>query len=56
MHGNMPALQHTTTKISEFNPKTAQWAVKKACGPQESHCEKRYEIQGGGPEMAVMVG
>jgi len=30
--------------------------VKKVCGPQESFCEKRCEIQGGGQEMAVMVG
>jgi len=30
-------------------------AVKKVCGPQEDHCEKRCEIQGGGQEMAVMV-
>ena len=28
-------------------------AVKKECGPQG---EKRYEIQGGGQEIAVMVG
>jgi len=26
------------------------------CGPEEGHCEKRYEIQGGSQEMAVMVG
>jgi len=25
------------------------------CGPEEGHCEKRYEIQGGGQEMALMV-
>jgi len=24
--------------------------------PKEGHCEKRCEIQGGGQEMAVMVG
>jgi len=30
--------------------------VKKVCGPEEGHCEKRCEIQGGGQEMAVMVG
>ena len=30
-------------------------AVQKVWGPQEGHCEK-YEIQGGGQEMAVMVG
>jgi len=33
------------------NPK--QPAVKKGC---EAHCEKRFEIQGGSQEMAVMVG
>jgi len=37
------------------NPKTAQ-LQKRVCGPQEGHCEKRCEIQGGGQEMAVMVG
>ena len=31
-------------------------AVKKVCGPQKGYGEKRYEIQGGGQEMAVMVG
>ena len=31
-------------------------AVKKGCGPQKSYGEKRCEIQGGGQEMAVMVG
>ena len=30
--------------------------VKKECGPQKGYGEKRYEIQGGSPEMAVMVG
>jgi len=29
--------------------------VKKVCGPQEGHSEKRCDIQGGGQEMAVMV-
>ena len=36
------------------NPK--QPAVKKVCGPQRGYDEKRCEIQGGGQEMAVMVG
>ena len=36
------------------NPK--QPAVKKVCGPQKGYGEKRCEIQGGGQEMAVMVG
>ena len=30
--------------------------VKKECGPQKGQGEKRCEIQGGGQEMAVMVG
>ena len=31
-------------------------AVKKECGSQKGYGEKRCEIQGGGQEMAVMVG
>ena len=31
-------------------------AVKKGCSPQKGYGEKRCEIQGGGQEMAVMVG
>ena len=31
-------------------------AVKKECDPQKDYGEKRCEIQGGGQEMAVMVG
>ena len=31
-------------------------AVKKECGPEKGYGEKRCEIQGGGKEMAVMVG
>ena len=41
----------TEKKSFPVNPKTA--SCKKN---QESHCEKRCEIQGGGQEMAVMVG
>ena len=33
-----------------------QHSCKKRCGPQKGHGEKRCEIQGGGQEMAVMVG
>ena len=29
---------------------------KKVCSPQQGHCEKRCEIQGGGKEMAVTIG
>ena len=31
-------------------------AVKKVYGPQKGYGEKRCEIQGGGQEMAMMVG
>ena len=31
-------------------------AVKKVCSPQKGYDEKRCKIQGGGQEMAVMVG
>jgi len=31
-------------------------AVKKSVQPQKGHSEKRCGIQGGGQEMAVMVG
>ena len=31
-------------------------AVKKECGLQKGYGEKRCDIQGGGQEMAVMVG
>ena len=33
-----------------------QPSCKKRCAPQKGHGEKRCEIQGGGQEMAVMVG
>jgi len=29
--------------------------VKKVCGPQEGHCKKRCEIQGGDQEMAWLM-
>jgi len=38
----------------KFNPNSP--TVKKVCSPEESHCKKRCEIQGGGQEMALMVG
>ena len=31
-------------------------SCKKECSPQKGQGEKRYEIQGGGQEMAMMVG
>ena len=33
-----------------------QPSCKKRCSPLKGHGEKRCEIQGGGQEMAVMVG
>jgi len=33
-----------------------QSCKKNVCSPQEGHCEKICEIQGGGQEMAAMVG
>jgi len=33
-----------------------QPSCKKSVRPQKGHSEKRFEIQGGGQEMAVMVG
>ena len=34
----------------------SQAVKKKECGPEKGYGEKRCEIQGGGQEMAVMVG
>jgi len=48
MHGT-----HVELSISACIDKKI--AVKKVCGPQEGH-EQRCEIQGGGQEMALMVG
>ena len=56
-----------TLNISEFISKCTNYiyiyiynqkqpSCKKRCGPQKGHGEKRCEIQGGGQEMAVMVG
>ena len=51
-------LDETTWLLFEVNKyliQTSQ-AVKKECGPEKGYGEKRCEIQGGGQEMAVMVG
>ena len=45
---------YTNTKRSESNPK--QPSCKKRERPSKGYGEKRCEIQGGGQEMAVMVG
>ena len=42
-------------QVIEYLNQNSQ-AVKKECGPQKGQGEKRCEIQGGGQEMAVMVG
>ena len=41
-------------KEVKSNPK--QPSCKKECGPEKGYGEKGCEIQGGGQEMAVMVG
>ena len=41
-------------KEVKSNPK--QPSCKKECGPQKDYGGKGCEIQGGGQEMAVMVG
>ena len=46
--------RHCAPQLYQSNQK--QPSCKKRCGPQKGHGEKRCEIQGGGQEMAVMVG
>ena len=46
---------HKTSQVIYYLIQNSQ-AVKKVCGPQKGYGEKRCEIQGGGQEMAVMVG
>ena len=46
---------YTKLNLYDYLIKNSQ-AVKKRCGPQKGHGEKRCEIQGGGQEMAVMIG
>ena len=54
--------QMNTLNISDFINKLYIYliqnsqAVKKECSPEKNYGEKRCEIQGGGQEMAVMVG
>jgi len=50
-NGNMLAI-HSMRLQKEVKSNPKQPSCKKMCGPQESHCEKRCEIQGGGQEMA----
>ena len=52
---------HTRSKCNESSSSSSNLiqnsqAVKKECGPEKGYGEKRCEIQGGGQEMAVMVG
>jgi len=43
-------------KEVKCNPKHLSCKIKCAGSPEKDHCEKRCEIQGGGQEMAVVVG
>ena len=62
----MPLSQGNWGNMSDFNnlsqykynliQNSKAVTVKKECGPQKGYGEKRCEIQGGGQEMAVMVG
>ena len=54
MHENCKQLFYRFTVYIYLNQNSQ--AVKKECGPQKGQDEKRCEIQGGGQEMAVMVG
>ena len=49
------AARHTIVCLDIYLIQNSQ-AVKKVRGPQKGYGEKRCEIQGGGQEMAVMVG
>ena len=48
--------QESTSAHGITNLNQNSQAVKKEYGPQKGQDEKRCEIQGGGQEMAVMVG
>ena len=43
-------------RLPNYNLIQNSQTVKTECGPQKGYGEKRCEIQGGGQEMAVMVG
>ena len=49
----MPVKQNI---MNNYNLIQNSQTVKKECGPEKGYGEKRCEIQGGGQEMAVMVG
>ena len=53
--GLFKGLHSSTCVVNIYLIQNSQ-AVKKQCGPQKGYGEKRCEIQGGGQEMAVMVG
>ena len=46
----------TNYSLGKYTSNQKQPSCKKRCGPHKGHGEKRCEIQGGGQEMAVMVG
>jgi len=51
---NHPIYAYESFLLLLSNPKHP--SCKKGVRPQKGHSEKRWEIQGGGQEMAVMVG
>ena len=50
------AALHTTVCLDIYNLIQNSRAVKNECDPEKGYSGKRCEIQGGGQEMAVMVG
>ena len=54
-HGTVVTVVNTYVFYNYYLIQNSQ-AAKKVCGPQKGYGEKRCEIQGGGQEMAVMVG
>ena len=54
-HGGL-VKNNSQEPASQYNLIQNSQAVKKECGPEKGYGEKRCEIQGGGQEMAVMVG
>jgi len=46
----------TTQLQKEVKSNPKQPSCKKSVQPQKGHCENRCEIQGGGQEVAVMLG
>ena len=56
MSGEIVIWSDTCAISIKYNLIKNSQAVKKGAAPKKGHGEKRCEIQGGGQEMAVMVG